>query len=94
MLAVCAASAFVSSCDSMIYDDQGDCTVHYRVPFTYTHNILSADAFASQVSAVTLYVFDSKGNLVLQKSDSGATLAAGGYKMDVDLPAGTYDMIA
>lgn len=94
MFAVCAASALTSSCDSMIYDDQGDCTVHYRVPFTYTHNILSADAFASQVSAVTLYVFDSKGNLVLQKSDSGTTLAAGGYRMDVDLPAGIYDMIA
>ena len=84
----------LSSCDSMIYEDQGDCSVHYRVPFTFTTNILNADAFASQVTSVTLYVFDRHGQLVLSKSDSGASLESGDYGMDIDLLPGTYDMVA
>ncbi len=89
-----AVAAALSACDSVIYEDQGDCSVHYRVPFTFTTNILNADAFASQVTSVTLYVFDRQGRLVLSKSDSGTSLASGQYKMDVDLLPGTYDMLA
>ena len=89
-----AGATAISSCDSMIYDDQGDCTVHYRVPFTYTTNILNADAFSSQVKSVTLYVFDKSGNLVMHKTDSGDALSQSGYKMDVELLPGSYDMLA
>lgn len=83
----------MNSCES-IYDDQGDCSVHYRVPITYTKNVLDADAFASQVNSVTLYVYDRQGNLVLQKTDSGDALKAPDYTMDVDLLPGTYTMVA
>lgn len=93
-LLIAGAATGLSSCDSLIYDDQGDCTVHYQVPFTYTMNILDADAFASQVTGVTLYVFDKSGNLVLTKSDSGPGLSKPGYKMDVELLPGNYDMLA
>ncbi len=90
--AIAVAAAF-SSCDT-IFEDQGDCSVHYRVPFTYTHNILNADAFSTQVTSVTLYVFDSDGRLAFTKTESGEALAAPGYAMDVELKPGRYSMVA
>lgn len=92
--AVLIGGAAMVSCDSVIYDDEGDCSVRFRVPFTYTMNILEADAFSSQVRSVTLYVFDKSGNLVLEKTESGDAVAVTGYKMDVDLSPGRYDMLA
>lgn len=77
----------------MIFDDQGDCSVHYRVPLTYKMNVLDADAFASQVISVTLYVYDPQGNLVLWKTESGDALKTPGYAMDVDLKPGKYTML-
>lgn len=88
-----AAGSFLSSCDSVIFDDQGDCSVHYRVPITYTKNILDADAFASQVNSVTLYVYDQQGNLVLQKTESVEVLRDTDYSMDIDLLPGQYSMM-
>lgn len=93
-IAMIGALCPLSSCDSVIYDDEGDCSVRYHVPFTFTRNILNSDAFATQVTSVTLYVFDKEGHLVLTKSESGSPLAAPGYRMDVDLAPGTYDMLA
>ena len=87
-----AVGSLMSSCH--IYEDEGDCSVHYRVPFTYTMNILNADAFSSQVSSVTLYVFDSQGHLALTKTESGAALSTPGYAMDVELLPGRYTMLA
>ncbi len=84
----------LSACDSAIFDNEGDCSVHYQVPFAYTKNIIQADAFASQVSKVTLLVFDKNGNLVLWKTESGDAVKRTGYKMDVELTPGTYDMLA
>lgn len=91
---ITGVSASLGSCDSVIYDYEGDCTVRYHVPFTFTRNILEADAFASQVTGVTLYVFDKSGNLVFSKSESGPRLAQPGYSMEVSLDPGTYDMLA
>lgn len=82
-----------AGCDSVIYDDQGDCSVHYKVAFSYTKNMLNADAFSSQVSSVTLYVVDKDGNIVTSKSDEGTILAAPGYAMDVDVQPGIYDLL-
>ncbi|MDE6557166.1 MAG: FimB/Mfa2 family fimbrial subunit, partial [Duncaniella sp.] len=53
--AVAGMGLTAASCDSLIYDDQGDCSVHYRLTFKYTANpmlLTSAvpdDAFGSQV---------------------------------------------
>ncbi|MDE7350278.1 MAG: FimB/Mfa2 family fimbrial subunit [Muribaculaceae bacterium] len=88
-----AVGSVLNSCDSMIFDDQGDCSVHYRVPFTYTRNVLDADAFVSQVNSVTLYVYNQEGKLVLQKTESGETIKAPDYAMDVDLTPGKYSMM-
>ncbi|WP_294630090.1 FimB/Mfa2 family fimbrial subunit [uncultured Bacteroides sp.] len=84
----------VSSCDSAIYDDEGDCTVHYRVSFRYTKNMLRADAFAPQVTRVHLYVFDKQGRLVTQQTTDRQPTTDNNFFMDINVPSGTYDLLA
>lgn len=89
------AGGMMSSCnDSFIFDDEGDCTVHYRVPVTFRHNILNADAISSQVRNVTLYVFDSQGHHVLTQTGSVPEDLKGTYYMDLDLEPGKYEIVA
>lgn len=95
--AVLAATVFcciTSSCNSVIYDDEGDCSVLYRVAFCYDRNMKWADAFANEVKSVHLYAFNKEGLLVWQNSEKGETLAADGYTMTLDLPAGNYHLVA
>jgi len=84
-----------TSCDSTIYDDEGDCEVTYRLKFRYDYNMKFADAFANEVKSVSVYAFDkTTGKLVWQKTDKGSTLAQDGYTMELDLEPGDYDLIA
>lgn len=84
----------VSSCDSMIYDEQGDCSVHYTVSFSYTRNILNADAFGPQVTEINLALYDKDGNMVLHKTEHREPTTENNYSMEVDVPPGTYDILA
>lgn len=84
----------MSSCDSVIYDDEGDCDVSYRLQFRYDMNLKWADAFANEVKSVHLYAYDESGHLVWETTDKGAHLAAPGYSIKLDLPAGSYKFIA
>lgn len=83
----------LSSCDSAIYDDEGDCSVHYRVTFTYDMNMKWANAFPHEVKSVTLYIYDRNGGLVMSKTDNSAALASPDYYMDVEVLPGKYDML-
>lgn len=94
LLAVTVFCWALSSCDSVIYDDEGDCEVTYRVAFRYDRNMKWADAFANEVKSVHLYAFDKGGTLVWQNSERGEALAADGYAMTLDLPAGDYHLLA
>lgn len=93
LVAIIAALS-LSGCDSVIYDDQGDCSVNYRVSFRYVRNIVGADAFGPQVADVNLYVYDKSGNLALKKTETRELSVDNGFYMDIDLQPGTYDMIA
>lgn len=84
----------LQSCDNAIYDEEGDCSVRYRMRFVYDKNMKWADAFANEVKSVRLYAFDPDGHLVWQKTESGDRLAADGYAMEMDLPAGKYHFVA
>ena len=85
----------LSSCNGVIYDDEGDCEVTYRLKFRYDMNLKWADAFANEVKSVHVYAYDpTTGKLVWEKSDKGAHLADEGYTMLLDLPAGDYKLIA
>lgn len=100
LLATVVALMF-SSCDSAIYDYEGDCSVNYQVKFKYDMNMKFADAFASEVTSVKLFAFDQSGTLVaMQEETNPATLsqmdALGnpGYLMPLSLKPGTYDLLA
>ncbi len=94
LLAAITASLVLSSCDSAIFDYEGDCSVIYRVKFRYDRNMKWADAFAQEVESVHLYAFDSDSVLVWQKSERGTTLAAQDYAMTLELPAAEYHLVA
>lgn len=89
-----AMAVTLASCDSAIYDDEGDCSVRYHVGFRYKKNVLDVDAFASQVKSVSLFVFDRNGSLVTSKTESGEALAREGYTMQIDVAPGRYDLVA
>lgn len=89
-----AMGATLASCDSVIYDEQGDCSVRYHVSFKYSKNQLDVDAFSKQVGSVSLFVFNRNGELVLSKTEAGEQLAREGYTMNVDVLPGRYDLIA
>jgi len=82
------------SCESVVYDDEGDCSVTYRVSFRYDRNMKWADAFAREVGSVHLYAFDRDGILVWECTDRGEALRTDGYAMTLDLPAGDYRLVA
>ncbi len=84
----------LSACDDVIYDDEGDCVVHYKVRFKYDYNMKFADAFAQEVDAVTLYLVDENDAIVWQKTESGPRLSEEGYAMDVDVAPGRYSLMA
>lgn len=90
----CVAAAMLTSCDSAIYDYEGDCETNYRVNFVYDKNMKFADAFAHEVKSAHLYAFDKSGILVWQKSERGESLQAGEFAMTLDLPAGDYTLLA
>ncbi len=94
MAAATLAIATLASCDSVIYDGQGDCDSHFYVRFKFDYNMNSADAFASEVSQVTLHLVDADGNTVWRKTESGPALAEDGYRMEVDVNPGTYSLLA
>ena len=83
----------MTACDG-IYEDEGDCSVHYHVKFRYDMNMKFADAFAHEVNSVTLYVLDEQNNVVWQGSEQGEALAQEGYAMEVDVAPGSYSVLA
>lgn len=94
---VCMASVCLlamSSCDSWLYEEEGDCSVYYRLKFRYDMNLKWADAFANEVSSVHLYAFDPSGVLVWQQDELVEQSAAEDYSMLLDLPAGDYRLLA
>lgn len=94
---VCMASVCLlamSSCDSWLYEEEGDCSVYYRLKFRYDINLKWADAFANEVSSVHLYAFDPSGVLVWQQEEQVEPSAAENYSMLLNLPAGDYRLLA
>lgn len=89
-----ALGAAVVSCDSILDEEEIDCSITYKVDFKYDYNMKYADAFANEVKSVTLYAFDNNGKLVYQKTEEGDVLAEEDYAMHVDMQAGEYQLIA
>lgn len=82
------------SCNSWLYEEEGDCSVHYRLKFRYDKNLKWADAFANEVSSVHLYAFDPSGVLAWRQEEQIDPSTADSYSMSLDLPAGDYRLLA
>ncbi|MCH5217693.1 MAG: FimB/Mfa2 family fimbrial subunit [Muribaculaceae bacterium] len=91
---ISAASALFTSCDDFIMEKEGDCAVKYRVKFVYDMNLKWADAFSSEVNSVNLYAFDSDGVFYKEFTASGEALANPDFYIELDLPAGDYELVA
>jgi len=87
LLSLCA-------CNGIINDDEGDCSVTYRVKFRYDYNMKFADAFPHEVKSVTLYVIDDNDDIIWHKTEKVDELKAEDYAMDVDVAPGTYRLLA
>lgn len=79
------------SCDT-IREDLDECRLLVR--FKYDYNMLSTDAFHTQVDKVDLYVFDGEGKFLFMKSEEGTPLTTGNYRMELLLPIGQYKLLA
>lgn len=94
MAAAMMAVAMLAGCDNAIYDDEGDCDIHYRLRFRFDHNLLFSDAFSSQVHSVAVYAFNPDGTFAWQREESGWDLATQGYTMSLDgVAPGEYTLI-
>lgn len=86
-----AGVAALASCGT-ITEDLPPCE-HY-VRFCYDRNMLSVDAFPTQVTRIHLYLFDDGGKFVTRLTDEREAFGAD-YRMTLpQLPAGTYRMVA
>lgn len=84
----------LSSCNNPVFDNEGDCTVHYYLRFVYNKNLKWADAFPSEVNSVNLYAFDSNGVFVKEYLCRGEALSEPGYTLELDLAPGKYQLVA
>ena len=68
----------------------------YQVRFDDSRNMNFADAFASEVQSVTLFVLDSQSKDVVKviSDDNQKNLQSGNYTMNLDVEPGTYDLVA
>lgn len=85
----------MASCsDSFIFEDEGDCSLHYKLKFCYDMNLKWANAFASEVKSVRVYIFDEEGSLVKILTEFGDELKEPDFDIDLDLPKGNYHLVA
>lgn len=86
----------LSACnDSFLYDGEGNCEKHYFVEYVFDMNMQYADAFASKVNSVSLYIFDEEtGRLEAVYNESGDALKQPGYKMEIEVLPGKYELVA
>ena len=88
-------AAAMSSCSDAIYDDLDPCRIGVELRFVYDYNMEFANAFPSQVDCLTVLFYDSDGRYVATRTvDDRALLSDENWRMTVDLPAGTYSIVA
>lgn len=88
-------SVILAGCkDSFIFDDEGDCYLHYKLVFRYDMNLKWADAFSNEVKSVRVYAFNQNKKLVKLFQEKGAPLESSDFAIDLDLPAGNYSLVA
>lgn len=94
-VAIASTSAgALTSCDSAIYDDLDPCPQGLELRFVYDYNMEFANAFPSQVSCLTVEIYDGEGRYVTTRTETGPELADENWRMPVDLDPGRYTVVA
>lgn len=94
LLLLPASLLLLASCNNPVFDDEGDCEVHYYMGFVYDMNLKWADAFPSEVTSVNLYAFDKDGKFVKEFIGRGEELSVPGYEIELDINPGQYQFVA
>lgn len=89
-LIIAVASLFGMSSCSAVYDDLEECPRGVIMRFIFDYNLEFANAFPKQVDCLTVYIFDTEGNLVERRTETSGVLADEDWRMKFDLPAGNY----
>lgn len=80
---------------SCIKDDELEpCPKGVNLRFVYDYNMEYANAFPSKVDCLTLYIYDTDGNYVTTRTETGDVLQDENYRMQIDLKEGTYQFVA
>lgn len=85
--------AFILLLQGCIKEDLSDCKSELLLSFRYTLNDQYTNLFGSDVSKISVYVFDSNGKYVDRFSEQGSKLT-NEYVMHIPLPKGTYSVVA
>ncbi|MCM1092676.1 MAG: FimB/Mfa2 family fimbrial subunit [Lachnospiraceae bacterium] len=94
MLTLLSAVAGLSSCD-VIYNDLEPCPEGVNLRFVYDYNMEFANAFPGKVHCLTVFVYDEFGKYVSTFTESSRELLSDeGYRMNIELPAGKYRVVA
>lgn len=96
MLATLFFALSTSSCmEGFIYEGEGDCNTYYNIKFKYDYNMKFADAFASEVNSLSLYVFDQNDTLVESVVvDDAEKLQSAEFNIPLELESGKYELVA
>ncbi len=92
-LAIIAAVS-VSSCSDMVYDDLPECASGAELRFIYDYHMERGNSFMYAVDCLTVYIYDNDGNYVATRTETSPVLADEEWRMKLDLPAGTYHILA
>lgn len=84
----------LASCSNFIYDDEGDCSVVYRLKLRYDMNLLFADATAREVKSLDLYAFDDEDRQVWHTTMGAEALASCNHTITLPLAPGKYRLLA
>ena len=95
IIPVIAAMMAFAGCNSVIYDDEGDCDPIHVIRFNYDWNMKFTNAFPAEVLNVELHVFDSNGTLVRVVSEHVSRENAADYNIELrGLAPGNYSFLA
>lgn len=92
-LALAAATVVFAGCGS-IFDELDPCAEGVRLKFVYDYNMEFADAFSQQADCLTVVFYNKEGQYVATSTASQGDVKNPDYRMDVELPAGTYTLFA
>ena len=93
LLGVLCLAMGLSSCEPIFEEDPG-CRLGIALNFVYDYHMEpGADAFASNVDCVNVFVFDKNGNYLKQFSETSDVLMDPAYRMELPLDAGDYHLV-